>query len=113
MTKLLKNIKRELLASPDFKGRPVIVELQAGDRISFRLKGKKKRYEVSLHKVFLLAMLQTLEGEYQDKLDIYNMKKKAGYPRLRKPRKPSFSMFTIALRKILSLELKLKFTENK
>ena len=108
MTKLTKTIKRELIASPDFKGRPMMVELQAGDSISFRLKGKKTRYEVSLHKVFLVALMQKLNNEYMDKMEEYKLKKSAGYKRLRKPRKPSYSYFNLELRKVLSTSLTIK-----
>ena len=105
MTKLTKTIKRELIASPDFKKRPMFVELMAGDRISFRLKGKKTRYEVSLHKVFLIAVMQKLNDEFLDKKALYELKKAAGHKRLRKPKKPSYAFFSMELRKVLSTYL--------
>ena len=107
MTKLTKTIKRELLASPDFRGRSMFVELMAGDRIYFLLKGKKTRYSVSLHKVYLVALMQTLHEEYTHKLEVYNLKKSAGHKRLRKPKKPTYSFFSRELRKVLNTPLKI------
>jgi len=106
-TKLLRPVKREMLVGDD-RGRPMIVTLEPGDMISFRLKGKKTTYTVPLHSCFYLGLMNKMQEEYKDKLDTYNMKKNAGYKRMKKPRKPSWAMFTKRLRDVLSLGNKLK-----
>jgi hypothetical protein len=93
-TKLTKNVKRELLATN--RGRVVIAELEPGDTISFRYKGKRTRYEISLHSCYTLAVLNKINEEYATKLERY----KAGLSK-RKPKPPSFNHFDLRLRMAL------------
>lgn len=94
-TLLTKNVKRQLLAS-DRHGRTLIVELEPGDMLSFRLKGKRTRYETSLHNCYVLAVANTIEGQYKVKMAEH----KAG-KRSRKPKAPSMAMFARAVRMAL------------
>ena len=71
--KLLKSISRELVY-PD-RGKTLIVSLEPGDIITYRQKGKRTKYSVSLHKVQLLALMESLLQKHQDKLSQYNQKK--------------------------------------
>lgn len=85
-TKLLKSVKRELL-STDRKGKKIIVVLEPGDVISFRAKGTRQSYDVSLTHCFVMAQIITNDNVYKEKLRIYNEKKKAGFMRIKKPKK--------------------------
>lgn len=101
-TLLTKAIKRELVL--DQRGKTVMIELEPGDLISFRLKGKRTRYTVSLHKCFNLAMLQFLNDDYQDRLKKHEIKKKAGY-KTKKPKQPGFSMYDQFMLKVFSTKI--------
>lgn len=87
MTKLLKSLKRELVFT-NGQSRTVIVELEPGDIISFRVKRKKERFSVSLHSVYQLALVTTMKKKYAERLNEYKAKRKAGY-RARKPKPPT------------------------
>ena len=91
-TKLINPVKRELLATQ--RGQTMIVEIEPGDTITFRVKGKRTRYTVSLHKVYNLALMQFLLENYKVKLEAYKINKKYGHKRLRKPKPPNMSMFS-------------------
>lgn len=106
-TKLLKPVKREMLMGDD-RGRPMIVTLEPGDMLTFRLKGKKTTYSVPLHSCFYLAMMNKMQEEYTEKMEDYKVKQSAGFKRLKKPRKPSWAVFSQRLRDVLSLGNKLK-----
>lgn len=93
-TRLLKPVKRELLASN--RNRTLIAELEPGDTVSFRYKGKRTRYEISLHSCFTLAVLQKIQEEYTIKAEKY----KAGTLK-RKPKMPTFHHFDLRLRMAL------------
>jgi hypothetical protein len=93
-TRLTKNIKRELLASNH--GRTMIIELEPGDIVSFRYKGKRTRYEVSLHSCFTLAIMNKIQQEYMAKAECH----KVGLTK-RKPKQPSFNHFDTKLRMAL------------
>ena len=54
MTALNKLVKRECQRTSD-RGRPVIVSLEPGDLLGFRLKGCRMTYRLTLGKCFLLA----------------------------------------------------------
>lgn len=90
-TKLVKPVKREMLA-PN-RGKTLIVEIEPGDEVTFRVKGKRTRYTVSLHKAFNLAIMQKMNEEYLVKLEKYRQYKKYGGRRVRKPRRPSMDLF--------------------
>jgi hypothetical protein len=72
------------------------VELEPGDIISFRSKGKRTRYEISLHSCYTLAVLQKIQEEYTIKAEKY----KAGTLK-RKPKMPTFHHFDLRLRMAL------------
>jgi len=88
---LTKPVRRELLATN--RGRQIIIELVPGDEISFRIKGKKTRYSVSLHKVFNLALMQFLIEDHKEKLERYEIKKKYSYKKVCRPKYPNLNMF--------------------
>jgi|GEM_PF-2608466 hypothetical protein len=93
MTKLLKPITRQTLAvSPmgRYRNRPVAVTLKPGDLISFRIKGTRVNYEMSLQAAYVLAMIVHGDKYYNEQIEDYKKKKKAGYKRLRIPRRPKF-----------------------
>ena len=76
--KLKKSIKRELLFTKagfgKHRGRPIILEVQPGDVLSFRPKGAQQRCEVSLGHCYRLAQIIFVEREYEKKLKEYNNK---------------------------------------
>lgn len=90
--KLIKPIKRELLATQ--RGKVMVIEIEPGDEITFRVKGKRTRYTVSLHKVYNLALMAFLQENYNTRLAEYNVKKKYGYKRVRRPKPPNLSIFS-------------------
>lgn len=85
-TKLLKPITRELIA-PDQRGRTMIVEILPGDELSFRLKGKRTRYTVSLHACHLLAIMEYIKDDHKARMERH----KTG--RGRKPKPLNLSHF--------------------
>ena len=96
-TKLLRTVKRELLAK-DARGRTLIVRMEPGDLISFSVKGKRTRYEISLHSANTLAVAQFIQSKYNAQMEDYKAKRRS-----RKPRQPNFSTFhrsiQVAMRK--------------
>lgn len=86
--KLSKTIVRELL-STDRKGKPIIIELEGGDMLTFRLKGSPKRYSIFLGHCFRLAQIFQADSDYREKMKDYQAKKKMGMKRLRKPKQSS------------------------
>lgn len=102
-TLLLRPITRQLarpLQIGQFEsGRPLVITIHPGDTIEFREHGRRTTYEVSLHDCAKLAMIKTLMDNYQQDLQMYNQKKKAGYKRIKKPRKPSLYAFNEILRR--------------
>lgn len=103
-TKLIKTVKRETF-STDRKGKPIIVSLEAGDMISFRTKGKRSEFRIYLGHCLAMAQLLTWNEQYQQKLKIYNEKKKAGYRNLKKPKR-SQAPFNEMYYKILNRAIK-------
>ena len=103
-TKLIKPITRELIYTD--RGRTIIVTLEPGDVITYRFKGKKTKYSVSLHKVQLLALMQGILDSYQEKVVLYNKKKAAGYKNLKKPKRPTLSMFNKTYQEFLQYDRK-------
>ncbi len=47
--------------------RPLIVTMEPGPILSFREKGRRKRYDIDIESVFMLAVHQTLKNEKADK----------------------------------------------
>ena len=99
-TILTKPVSRQLIR-PDRYG-VVVVTLEPGDLISFRNKGKKTSYTVSLHNVRTLALMQFILEEHKRKVEEYNRKRKAGYPHLRKPKAPTLEVFSKMYRQALN-----------
>lgn len=97
-TPLVKTITRETLAlhprDGKYQDKPVLVSLEGGDMLSFRIKGTQQIYTVSLGHCMNLATMLTMESQYRVKLDIYKdkvkLKKKGQYlGRVVKPKRPA------------------------
>ena len=101
-TLLTKPIRRETMRVTAFagkhRGRTVIVSLEPGDLLSFRIKGTRDLRTVSLAACFNLGTIMQQEEHYKKQLDAYNDKKKLGAKRIRKPRKPYIPLPTIFFR---------------
>ncbi len=92
-TKLTKNVKRETLAVKTmgkYRDRPIIVTLEPGDVLSFRIKGTRQEASVSLAHCYQLAQIVEGEVRYKQKVKEYKEKKKLGYRHLRRPKKMDF-----------------------
>ena len=69
----------------------MIVSLNPDSTISFREKGRRQVFKVTLGHALNLAVLFDCESRYADALEVYNRKKKMGiYKRLRKPKKSQY-----------------------
>ena len=92
-TKLLNTVKRELIGVTvghgKYRGKTIIIELEAGDVITFRIKGTRKKATISLGYCFQLAQIVQADRDYSEKMKEYNLKKKAGM-RVRRPKKANF-----------------------
>lgn len=92
-TKLIKPVKRELLHGSTLgkhRGKPIIIILEGGDLVSFRIKGTRQLYQTTIHACYKMAQFATWARQYQDKVAVYEAKKKAGYRNLRKPKRINF-----------------------
>jgi hypothetical protein len=103
-TKLLKPITRELIQTD--RGRTILVTMEPPDQITYRYKGKRTHYSVSLHNVQLLALMRHIYDKYLEKDELYKRKKAAGYKNLKKPKPPTLSMFNKVYREFLQYERK-------
>ena len=96
-TLLTKDVRRETIIPARIAGRqmtrPMIVTMHPGDTISFREKGKRTVYEVSLHSCATLALVNYIQAKHKKDMDTYKVKRKNGCSRLRKPKVPNFSVF--------------------
>ena len=99
-TLLTKPISRQLIKSDRFGA--IIVTLEPGDLISFRNKGKRITQTVSLHNVKTLALMQFILENHKTKMEEYTRKRKAGYPRLRKPKPPTLDCFSKIYRQAIA-----------
>ena len=97
-TKLMKPLRRELLglastkkgrvcAIGDCGARPIIVEMSPPDTLTFRVKGTRIRYEITMATALATAHKQHIINTYNEKLKEYKTKKEAGM-RVKKPKKP-------------------------
>ena len=86
-TKLLKPITRELIGGDGKSRRPLLATLEPGDCLTFRIKGKRRRYTIYLGHCYRLAQILQAEGEYKAKKDAYLEARKHGR-RSRKPKRP-------------------------
>ena len=80
--KLTKNVRRETLAVTTrgkYRDRPIIVTLEPGDILSFRIKGTRQEASVSLAHCYQLAQIVECEVRYKEYLKTYKEKKKLGY----------------------------------
>ena len=91
-TKLTKPITRELVKAD--RGRVTVVTIEPPDQITFRTKGSRTRYSVSLRNVELLAIMRGIYDNYVHKLETYRHKKAAGCKKLKKPKPPNYNMFS-------------------
>lgn len=100
-TKLNTSVKRELSATnatkkgrickaADAGSRPVIIELGTDEMIRFRVKGTRKNYEIHAIVAFQIAQINQLQADYKARMEEYQLKRKAGYKRIRKPKKPFY-----------------------
>ena len=97
MRKLTKLVEREtMLKSP--RGKTLMIELNDMQEITFREKGRKTRYHLHLLKAYRLSIICAILDEYQEKMTEYKIKRKSGVLRLRKPQKPSLTVFSSALK---------------
>lgn len=99
-TKLLRPITREL-ASTDQRGNTLVMTLEPGDVLTFRIKGTRQRASVYIGHCFALATIMEMEARYKQRLDAYNAKKKAGAKGLKPPKKP-FNPFSKMYHKALA-----------
>src|SRR3990167_864210 len=90
-TKLLKPINRDTIGR---SGATMIISLLPGDLISFREKGKRTRYEITIGHALQLAKRMTIDRMYQERLEIYRSKKKQGR-RAIKPKRPNLFLSPI------------------
>ena len=97
MKKLTKIVERETFIR-SARGKVLKIELTPLQAITFREHGKKTRMSVPLAIVNKLAIIYTIMEEYRENLKTYNEKRKAGISRLRKPKKPTLSVFTKELK---------------
>lgn len=90
-TKLLNSVTRELVGTKVEFGkhlkRPITLTLEPGDMLSFRIKGTRQVFELPISQAFRLAQLVDETIRYQRAMEDYKEKCKAGYKRLRKPKR--------------------------
>jgi len=71
-------------------GRPLVLELEPPNLIHIRIKGTRQRYTTTVTEVFSYAQRAAREQLYRQQLKEYHEKKKLGFKKLRKPKKPVF-----------------------
>lgn len=89
-TRLNKTVTRDVLIYPfqgKYRNKNVILKIEPSGIISFRAKGTKKEYSTTLHTCFNLAFVHSIMNDYDQKMKLYLVKKKAGM-RVKKPKKP-------------------------
>lgn len=102
-TKLIKKVERELLYTD--RGKTLIVALEPPDVITFRHKGKRTHYSVSLHNVQLLALMGHLQEKHKEKLEKYKLDKAIGR-KVRKPKPLSYAMFNKFYQEVMAYQRK-------
>lgn len=95
-TLLTKPVTRECLGRT--AQGTLMVTLEPGDMLVFRRKGKRTRYEVSLHNCEVLAWMQDANARFQAKVAAWEANGKRG----RKPRRPNLGIYSPHLRAALS-----------
>lgn len=96
-TKLQTTVRRELIGSNRYTGT-LIVELQPGDVLEFREKGTRRRYDISLHNVFLAAVMNTRQRDHAQRVKQWEAAGKRG----RRPKAPNYSHMPGLLRRAIS-----------
>ena len=89
-TKLINSVTRELLGTKTndkYRHRAVVITLEAGDIATFRIKGTRQTYSVPLAFCLKLAQITDAAKRYKDQLLEYKAKVKAGFKRLRRPKR--------------------------
>lgn len=69
-----------------YSNRPILVTIEGGDMINFRIKGTRLSYETTLHYVYRLAQIVHYDRINQQRQKDYEAKKKVGM-KVRKPKK--------------------------
>jgi len=91
-TKLNKPITRAIHAKEDWMARGwysvTLTPAAPIALITFREKKKKKAYTTTLRSVLKMTIQQQRMADYREEMAIYSTKRKAGYKRLRRPKKP-------------------------
>jgi hypothetical protein len=95
-TLLLKPVKRKSLDG-------IIITVHPTGIISFRKPRKRTEYKVTFKRAFQMAVFETLDNEYNNKLKKYTDRKKLGL-RTKRPTKPSYQMFAKKIQMIYSLK---------
>ena len=97
-TRYSRASKNGRLCDKHEQGRPIIVELNPDETISFRVKGTKTRFTMHLTSAFELAKVNTIVQKHNDKMERYKTDKKLGMKR-KKPKAPFIfygkSFFTV------------------
>jgi hypothetical protein len=104
-TKLLRPVRREMLATVQhgkYRNRPIILELEPGDVIRFKVKGTRQFVECSLHSAYTLAQLITYERLYAERLKEYEAKRKSGR-RAKRPKRPKMFVDKVFIQTIKTM----------
>ena len=71
MTRLNKKVRRETFARLDLdkfsRGRPIIIELEPPDLISFRWKGLQKKYSAPVSKLMQITIQAHVDAERRER----------------------------------------------
>lgn len=92
-TKLKKTVRRETDDFQKFgkyRGRPYIISIEPPYVVRVQIKGTRQAVTTTVQEIYSMAERNGLALKYREAMSEYNAKKKAGYKRLRKPRKPIF-----------------------
>lgn len=92
-THLNRPVKREtdqLQRFGKYRGRPFIISIESPCVVKIRIKGTRHEVVTTVQEIYSMAERNTLMLKYRDAMIEYNLKKKAGYKRLRKPKEPKF-----------------------
>lgn len=83
--------------------REVVVTLLPSDEIMFRVKGTRTTYSIHIATAMSIAQAVTFYEEWKRKNEHYQLKKKAGYKRMRRPRRPSHPGAASMLRRLYAM----------
>lgn len=89
--KLINPIRRETFTKVPlgkYRGRALMIELQPGDILQFRIKGTQQRTDISLAACYAISQKISFEKEYKKRIEQYQADRKAG-KKVRKPKRPN------------------------